>query len=297
VFDAKTHKRLAGKTEEEIYDLVGLKFIPPELREDGGEIEWAKRKNFPPLIGLSDIKGDLHMHSTWSDGTAAIEQIYNYIKEEKPGYEYIVITDHSPSQKISGGLSIEDFKKQSAEIDRINKKAGDRFIKKGVEVNILADGSLDLPDKVLKKFDWVVASIHTGFNRDNTSRLLKACEHPYVCCIGHPSGRKINIRGPYSVNWEKLFDKAAETGTAIEINAQANRLDLKDEHVKQAIEKGVTLVIDSDAHRLTHFDFMKLGVAIARRGWCTKKNILNTKSWKEIERFKKRLRKLSAQKR
>jgi DNA polymerase (family X) len=236
---------------------------------------------------LKDIKGDLHMHSDWSDGTADIQTIANYIKKEKPAYEYIVITDHSPSQKISGGIDLANFRKQFAEIDRINQRAGDRFIKKGVEVNILSDGSLDLSDEMLKKFDWVIASIHTGFSRNNTGRLLRACENPYVRCIGHPSGRKLNIRDAYDVNWTELFDKAAETGTAIEINAQANRLDLTDDHVKEAIDKGVMLVINTDAHKLSHFDFMELGVAVARRGWCTKRHILNTLGWKEIAKQKK----------
>lgn len=154
-------------------------------------------------------------------------------------------------------------------------------------MDILADGSLDLPDDLLEQFDWVVASIHTGFNKDNTDRLLKACEHPSVHCIGHPSGRLIGKREAYTVDWKKLFEKAAATGTAIEINAQPNRLDLRDDLVKEAIEKGVIITISTDAHALNQFDNMSLGVSVARRGWCSKENILNTASWKVIEQFRK----------
>jgi DNA polymerase (family 10) len=287
LFDEKTNKRLAGKTEEEVYHYLNLQFIPPELREQRGEIAIAAKKKLPELLEIKDIKGDMQMHSTWSDGTEEIETIAKYILKEFPDYEYIVMTDHSPSERIAGGLSPAEFRKQFVEIDRVNKKIGKDLVKKGVEVDIMADGSLDLPDDLLEKFDWVVASIHTGFTKDNTDRLLKACEHPMVHCIGHPSGRLIGKRESYPVNWEKLFKKAVATGTAIEINAQPDRLDMKDELVKTAIEEGVTITISTDSHSLKQFDNMSLGVAVARRGWCSKENILNTNSWKKIEQFKK----------
>ncbi len=291
LFDEKNNKRLAGKTEEEVYHFLGLQFIPPELREKRGEIDIAAKKKLPELVQLRDIKGDMQMHSTWSDGTEEIETIAKYILKEFPHYEYIVMTDHSPSERIAGGLSPAEFRKQFVEIDRVNKKIGKDLVKKGAEVDILADGSLDLPDDLLKKFDWVVASIHTGFNKDNTERLLKACEHPMVHCIGHPSGRLIGKREGYSIDWEKLFKKAAATGTAIEINAQPDRLDLRDELVKDAIEEGVTITISTDSHALKQFDNMSLGVDVARRGWCSKENILNTNPWKKVEQFKQNKKK------
>ncbi len=288
LFEEKTGKRLAGKTEEEIYKMFRLPYIPPELREMRGEFEAAKKGKLPRLIELKDIKGDMQMHSTWSDGAEKIETIARYILKEYPQYDYIVMTDHSPSERIAGGLKPAEFRKQFPEIDKVNKKLGKDLVKKGAEVDILADGSLDLPDSLLKEFDWVVASIHSGFNKDNTDRLLKACEHSSVHCIGHPSGRMIGKREAYPVDWKKLFEKAAATGTAIEINAQPDRLDLKDDLVKEAIAAGVTLTISTDSHALSQFDNMKLGIAVARRGWCTADQVLNTKPWKAVEQFKKK---------
>ncbi|OQP63837.1 DNA polymerase III [Niastella vici] len=287
VFDAESDKQLAGATEEEIYRLFGMQFIPPELREERGEIENARKHLLPRLVNLKDIRGDMQMHSVWSDGADEIETIARYVCKEFPHYEYIVLTDHSPSERIAGGLQPADFIKQFKEIDRINKKLGKDFIRKGVEVDILADGSLDLPEDLLQQFDWVVASIHSGFTKDNTQRLLKVCERRDVHCIGHPGGRLIGKREGYTLDWNKLFEKAAATGTAIEINAQPNRLDLRDDLVKEAIEKGVMITISTDSHALSQFDFMQLGVAVARRGWCKIENVLNTCSWKAVEQFKR----------
>ena len=283
----KTQRKIAGETEEGIYKALGLPWFPPELREEHGEIEWAAKHKLPDLIELKDIRGDMQMHSTWSDGADTIETIAKYVMKNFPRYDYIVMTDHSPSERIAGGLTPEEFKKQFIEIDKLNKSLGKDFVKKGVEVDILADGKLDLPDDLLKQFDWVVASIHSGFTKDNTTRLLKACEHPSVHCIGHPSGRLIGKREAYLIDWPKLFAKAVDTGTAIEINAQPERLDLKDDLVHQAIQKGVTITISTDSHSLNQYDFMQLGVAVARRGWCEKENVLNTKGWKEVEKFVK----------
>ena len=239
----------------------------------------------PELVELKDIKGDLQMHSTWSDGAETIETIARHVLKNFPQYEYIVITDHSPTERIAHGLKPEHFKKQFAEIGIVNKSLGKDFVKKGVEVDILADGSLDLPDTLLNEFDWVTASIHSGFQKDNTERLLKACDHPSVHCIGHPSGRLIGKREAYIVDWQKLFKKAAATGTCIEINAQPERLDLKDDLVHEAIKQGVMITISTDAHNLNQYDFMQLGVDVARRGWCEKRNILNTMSWKELKKL------------
>lgn len=286
LFDEKTDALLAGRTEEEVYHRLGLQFIPPELREDRGEMKMAMKKKLPELIEIKDIKGDMQMHSTWSDGAEEIEAIALYIMKEFPQYEYIVMTDHSPSERIAGGLKPAEFRKQFVEIDRVNNKIGKELVKKGVEIDILADGSLDLPDDLLEEFDWVVASIHSGFNKDNTERLLKACEHPSVHYIGHPSGRLIGRREPYPVDWKKLFEKAAATGTAIEINAQPERLDLKDDLVKDAIDKGIIITISTDSHALVQFHNMQLGIDVARRGWCGKGAVLNTNSWKIVKQFK-----------
>jgi DNA polymerase (family 10) len=285
VFDAKTDRRLAGKTEEEIYKWFHMDWIPPELREDRGEIDAARSRKLPKLVEAADIVGDLQMHSTWSDGAASIEAIARHIQKHFPQYKYIVITDHSPSERVAGGLKPAEFRKQFVEIDKINQKLGGSFIKKGVEVDILADGSLDLPDDLLSEFDWVTASIHSGFSRDNTGRLIKACEHPSVHCIGHPSGRLIGKREAYPVDWSKLFDALVRTGTAIEINAQPERLDLKDDLVKQAIDAGARITISTDAHTLDQFGLMEFGVAVARRGWCTADDILNAHKWDALESF------------
>ncbi len=287
VFDIATGKKLAGTTEAEIYKLFGMEFIPPELREQKGEIELAMKSELPKLIEVKDIKGDMQMHSTWSDGMENIEAIAQFVRVEMPQYQYIVITDHSPSQRIAGGLQPEDFRKQFKEIDKINKKLGSGFIKKGVEVDILTDGSLDLADDLLAEFDWVVASVHSGFNHDNTERLIKAGNHPLVHCIGHPGGRLLGKRESYPVDWQRLFNILARTGTAIEINAQPERLDLKDDLVKEAVKNGVVITISTDAHMLSQFEYMGLGVSVARRGWCTRHNVLNAASWQEVEAFKK----------
>jgi len=283
VFDAKTEKRLAGATEEEVYEIVGMQWIPPEMREDRGEIELALKKNIPRLVELEDIKGDLHCHSTWTDGFNKIEEIAKFLLENYK-YEYFAITDHSKAVKVAHGLTEEDVLKQIEEIDKINKKLGFEFIKKGIEVDIMLDGSLDLPDEILAKLDWVVASIHTHFNRDNTDRIIKAMENPYVCVIGHPTGRTIGVREGYPLS-DEIFKVAKETSTALEINAQPLRMDLPDMMIKKAVEYGVKLVISTDSHSLGNFAYMKIGVANARRGWAKKEDILNTYSWNEIKKF------------
>lgn len=299
LFDARSGARLAGKSEKEIYRRFGLDYVPPELREDKGELELAKTHRLPELITTSDIRGDLQMHSTWSDGAEKIETIARYVLAKFPGYEYIMITDHSPSERIAHGLKPAAFRKQFEEIDRINRKLGREFIKKGVEVDILADGRLDLPDELLGRFDWVTASIHSGFSKDNTERLIRACRHPLVHCLGHPGGRLIGKRTGYPVDWDKLFAVATETGTAMEINAQPERLDLTDEQVRRALAAGVGLTISTDAHSLDQFSLMDLGVSVARRAGCEAKDILNTRTWpmllKSINKGKRPSKKKSRQ--
>ncbi|GAB4140430.1 MAG: DNA polymerase/3'-5' exonuclease PolX [Bacteroidia bacterium] len=283
LFSSKSNRRIAAEKEEDIYSGLGFQFIPPELREDKGELELAFKKQLPELVTLSDIRGDLQMHSTYSDGSQSIAEIAAYVRKHF-SYEYIVITDHSQSSAFVNGLDEKRLLKQMKEIDRLNEKAGDTFIKKGIEVDILPDGSLDIDDEILAQLDWVTAAIHSNFKHDNTERILRACENPYVKCIGHPTGRLIGSRAPYALDFETVVKQALHTNTALEINAQPERLDLNDEMAKYAREKGVKLVISTDAHHLSQYDYMKLGVAVARRAWCTKEHILNTKSWKEIIR-------------
>ncbi|MFN4305997.1 DNA polymerase/3'-5' exonuclease PolX [Sulfurihydrogenibium azorense] len=289
VFDAKTGEKIAGDTEESVYKAVGMQWIPPELREDRGEIEAALKNSLPKLVELSDIKGDFHCHSTWTDGFNTILEIGQYIKENFK-YEYLVITDHSKAVRVAHGLTEDDVLKQIEEIDKVNKIIGYPLLKKGIEVDILLDGSLDLPDEILSKLDWVVASIHTHFNRDNTDRIIKAMENPYVNVIGHPTGRIFGTREGYQLS-DEVFKVAKETGTALEINSQPLRMDLPDIMVKKAVDMGVKLVISSDSHSLPNFHYIQLGVYIARRGWAKKEDIINTLSWKEVEKFVKDKRK------
>ena len=291
IFNIKNEKKVAGKTEEEIYRTLGFQMIPPEMREDKGEIELAGKNKIPKLVSLQDIKGDLQMHSVWSDGISTIEEIVKYVKKNF-AYQYIALTDHSKSSRIANGMDEKQLLKQIKTIEQLNEKLGERFVKTGIEVDILPDGTLDIADEVLAQLDWVTAAIHSNFNRDNTERIIRACENPFVYCIGHPTGRLIGSREPYKVDMKKVIEVAKKTGTALEINAQPTRMDLNDELAMQAREKNVQLIISTDSHAPDNFNFMKLGVYIARRAWCTSDDILNTKSWKEIEQFKKQKEKL-----
>lgn len=287
LLDLKSGKNIAAEAEEDIYGRLKMAYRDPELREDEENIITAAKYAHSSLLTFGEIKGDMQVHSNWGDGEESIERIAHYVLHVFPHYQYIVVTDHASNEKITGALHPENFSRQHHEIDRLNNQLGFNFIKKGIEADILEDGSLSLPNEQLARFDWVIASIHSRFSHDNTSRLIKACQNPYVHCIGHPSGRLIGKRIPSPVNWNEVFEQAAATGTAMEINARPNRLDLNDELVKAAIKKGVKLVIDTDAHTLPHFDFMQLGVWVARRAACTKHDILNTGNWETIEQFKK----------
>lgn len=295
VFRLKYNKRIAGKSELEIYKLFGFSYIPPEMRECKGELELAARNEIPELITLDNIKGDMQMHSDWSDGSMNIEELAKFVLKNYR-YDYIVLTDHSKSERIAGGMNENEFLKQIKKIDSINQKLGVEFIKKGVEVDILSDGKLDLDDKLLSQMDWVCASIHSGFKSDNTDRLINACNNPFVNCIGHPMGRLIGKREAYPVDWERVFKIASATGTVLEINAQPERMDLNDELARQARDAGVMLSISTDAHAAPQFGFMALGVFVARRAWCTAKDVLNTRSWKEIETMVKAKRKIKPKK-
>jgi DNA polymerase (family 10) len=291
LFRLKDDQWLGGRTEAEVYKLLGFQWIPPEMREEKGELALAAKGKIPDLVDIHDIRGDLQMHSNWSDGSMDLETLVHFVQHNFR-YDYIVLTDHSKSQRIAGGLNEERLINQIAEIHFLNKKLGGEYLKTGIEVDILADGSLDLPDDLLSQLDWVCASIHSGFSGDNTERLIAACRNPFVNCLGHPGGRLIGKREPYPVDWEKVYREAAKTGTAMEINAQPDRLDLDERHARAAREAGVTLVINTDSHTQKNYYLMNLGVWVARRAWCTREDILNTKSWKEIRKFVERKRQL-----
>jgi len=274
---------VAGETEEAVYAALGLPWIPPELREDRGEIEAAQAGELPDLVELDDIQGDLHLHSTWSDGGASIEQMAEACRAI--GYHYLCVTDHSESLTIAGGLTPEQLAKQREEIDELNRTLEGFRILAGCEVDILGDGSLDLPDDVLAGLDFVIASIHTGMTQSAdrlTSRIVAAMEHPHVHAIGHPTGRIIGQREPYALDFEALVRAAADTGTALEINAYVERLDLNDVHARAARDAGVRLVINTDAHAPDQLAMMRFGVATARRGWATRADVLNTLPLKKL---------------
>ena len=277
----KDDEMIAGKDEAEVYKAVGLPWIPPELREDWGEIEAAAAGKLPLLVELKDIKGDLHVHSRYSDGTATLEEIAERAREL--GYEYIAVCDHSVSAKYAHGLEIDRLKEKIERIRELNKSLDGVKLLAGTEVDILSDGSLDYPDEVLKQLDFVVASVHTWRkDEDVTERILRAMENPYVHVIGHPTGRLISQREGYQVDIDRIIEKAAETGTALEINAYYDRLDLRDVNVRKANEAGVKLSIGTDAHNIGQLWMMVLGVGTARRGWSTPQSIINTMSYDEL---------------
>jgi DNA polymerase (family 10) len=263
--------------EEEVYRALGLPFIEPELREDRGEIEAALAGELPHLISMDDIQGEVHCHSTWSDGLASIEDMA--LAAESRGYEYLAISDHSQSLGVTGGLTPERLREQRAEINAVQEKLGRLRLIQGTEVEIKADGSLDFPNQVLAGLDFVVASVHSGLRQDRdvmTARVVRAMRYPHVHAIGHPSGRLLTQREESAVDLDQVLRVAAETGTIVEINAAPERLDLDDTHVRRAIELGVRLVINTDAHRPDDFDNLSFGVATARRGWAGPEHIANT---------------------
>ena len=268
-------EELCYGTEVEVYERLGYQFIPPELRENTGELEAARRGELPTLVELGDVKGELHCHSTWSDGRHTLEQMARAARER--GYSYLAITDHP-----RGTLAEQDL-----EIDALNERLKPFRILKGIEVNIRVDGSLSLPDEMLMQRDWVIASLHGAFDRNPTERVLAAMDNPHVDMIGHLTARKINIRGPADVDVERVIEKAAETGTFLEINSQPNRLDLRDVHARRAAEAGVKIAVNTDAHELRALQHIEMGVAQARRAWLTKDQVLNTRSWAEIRKLQK----------
>ena len=287
----KGEKKIGGKEEEEVYRALGMDWIEPELREDRGEIEAAQDGRLPKLVQEFEIKGDLHVHSKWSDGTSSIEEIAK--AAQKRGYQYVAICDHSKSLKIAHGLDESRLMKQIEEIDRLNEKLKDFQILKGSEVDILTDGTLDLSKKVLEKLDFAVAAIHSGFKQDKgkmTKRIIRALENPYIHVLAHPSGRLLGARDPYKVEIEELMEAAKKYGKALEINAYFERLDLNDIHCRKAKEMGIRVGIGTDSHHLDQIWMISLGVAVARRGWLETTDILNTLPLKGILKWCRRIR-------
>ena len=269
----ETGEELRFGSEQEVYERLGYELIPPELRENAGELDAARKGELPKLVELSDIKGDLHCHTTWSDGRHTLEQMALAARER--GYAYLAITDHP-----RGTLA-----EQNLEVDALNERLKPFRILKGIEVNIRVDGSLSLPDEVLAERDWVMASLHGAFDRNPTERVLSAMENPHVDCIGHLTARKINIRAPAEVDVERVVAMAVETGTFLEINSQPNRLDLRDAHARAAAEAGVKIVVNTDAHELRALQHIEMGVAQARRAWLTTEQVLNTRSWPQVRKL------------
>ncbi len=281
----KSGRKLAGRTEEDIYKALGLDFIPPELREDRNEVELAAKGKLPRLIGTSDIRGDFHMHSNWSDGVHEIEAMVEAAKKRR--LEYVVLTDHSQSLKGAHGLTRKEILRQINLVKKLNDKMKGITVLTGSEVDILSDGSLDFEDDILAELDFVVASVHSGFKQSKeqlTKRITRAMQNKHVDLIGHPTGRLLGERSAYDVDLEKVFKVAASTATAMEINSHPSRLDLSDIHAKRAVEMGVTLAIDTDSHATGEFENLEYGVATARRAGCERKNILNCLTLDELRK-------------
>lgn len=286
LFKKDTGRRIAGATEEEIYAAVGLPWIPPELREDAGEIEAALAGELPPLVELDDLRGDLHCHTKASDGHQTIEALVE--AAVRRGYEYLAITDHSPSTRVGGGLTADELAAHVKKVRAVQRKHPEITILAGSECDILPDGSLDYPDEVLARLDLVVAAVHSGFKASKeqmTKRICAALAHPAVSILAHPTGRLIGERSPYEVDLDRVFAVARQHGKAIEINAFPQRLDLNDIHARRCRDLGALTAINSDAHMLDHLDSLRLGVAVARRGWLSKADVANTRPVAQLRQW------------
>src|SRR5438067_2326386 len=281
VTETESGEVFTAETEEELYERLGYAFIPPELRENGGELEAARRDELPDLVATGQLRGDLHTHSHWSaDGKNTLVEMVEAARER--GYAYYAITDHSHYLR-EGRLGA-----QAKEIDRLAKRVAPLKLLKGVEVNIKADGTLDMPDELLAERDWVVASIHTAFQREPTERVIAAMENPHVDVIGHLTGRKLSRRAPLEIDSERVVEKARERGTFLEINSQPDRLDLSDVNARLAGEAGVKIVVSSDAHQLKALDYVDFGIAQARRAWLTPHQIANTRTLAQLRKLMKK---------
>jgi DNA polymerase (family 10) len=283
VFDDPSGRRRAGQTEEEVYAAVGLPWIPPELREDGGEIEAALEGRLPALVSVEDIRGDLQMHSTWSDGAHPLAELVEGVRAR--GYRYMALTDHSRSTTVAGGMTEDRLLQMVAEVRALNGRIRGFRVLAGCEVEIRGDGSLDFPDEILRRLDIVLVSVHSRFKmpRDEmTARIVKAVSHPLVHILAHPTGRLIGERAAYEVDMEAVLAAARRAGTAVEINASPSRLDLNDHHARRAKDLGVPVVISTDAHSIGQLDFMRFGVSVARRAWLGPAEVLNTLPAQEL---------------
>ena len=279
----RDEERIAGETEDEIYEQFHLPYIPPELRENRGELAAARENRLPALVMLDDIRGDLQMHTTGSDGDASLEEMARAALER--GYEYVAITDHSPQVAVAQGLDAKALGRQIDEIDRLNEELEGITILKAIEVDILEDGSLDLPDDALARLDLRICSIHShfGLSREKqTERIIRAMDNPNFNILAHPTGRRIGERPPYDVDLERVMGAALERGCFLEINAHPERLDLNDVQAKMARDMGLKLAINTDAHSIAELDFMRFGVGQARRGWLEAHDVLNTRNWARL---------------
>jgi len=285
----KGDRKIAGKTERDVYKQVGLPYIEPELREDRGEIAAAQKNRLPHLITPDDIRGDLHAHTKLTDGHFSLEEMAEAARNR--GYEYIAITEHSKRVTVAGGIDAKTLARQIKQIDALNSRLSGITVLKGIEVDILDDGSLDLPDEILRELDLVVCSVHYKFNlseEKQTARVLRAMDNKYFHVFAHPSGRLINERAPYMINMEKVMEAAKERGCFLEVNAHPDRLDLIDVHCKKAKEMGVKVAISTDAHSINGLDFMRYGIGQARRGWLEAGDVINTRNLKDLKKLLKR---------
>ena len=289
ITDLRTGELKHFPSEQGFYSALGLQFIPPELREGQSEIERAEQGTLPDLVKVSDIRGDLHVHTDWSDGRCSIEEIASAARDL--GYQYLAITEHSVGRGIAHGLDEERLRRQIQEIRQLNERGMGIYIFSGIEVDIRADGSLDLPDEVLSELDIVVAAVHSAMGQDQvrmTRRILRALENPNVDVLAHPSCRLLGEREPVAADWDAIFEAATRTNTLLEINAIPQRLDLRDFHVLRAKELGAKFVIDTDSHSPDHLGLIKFGVSVARRGWCEAEHIFNTRPLEEVKGFLRR---------
>jgi DNA polymerase (family X) len=291
ILDDATGETLRCATEEQVYERLGLEWVPPELREGRGELGAAAKGALPELVELSDLRGDLHSHTTASDGLQDVEEMVAGAREL--GYEYLAITDHSASHGFGNHVEPDALRAQIERVHALNDELDGFDVLIGTETNVLTDGSLDYDDELLAQLDWVIASVHTSFamsEKDMTARMIAAIEHPLVDVIGHPTGRKIETRAPYLLDVGAVIEAAARTGTMLEINAAPDRRDLNDVNARAAADAGVLIVVDSDAHSVRNLELMRFGIATARRAWLTPAQVANTRSWAELQPLRKRSR-------
>jgi DNA polymerase (family X) len=291
ITDTESGKVTLCATEEEVYERLGLPYIEPELREGGGEIKAAEEGTLPKLVTDEDIRGDLHCHTTLSDGHNSLEEMTEAARRR--GYSYLAVTDHSASHGFGNDVQPDVLLERIEQVRELNRRTRGLKLLAGTETNILPDGSLDYEDDVLKQLDWVIASVHTSFRisaERMTERVLRAIEHPLVDCIGHLTGRMILKRAPYEIDVERIAESAARTGTMLEINGNPNRRDLSERHARLAAEIGAMVVVNTDAHRVSTLENMRYGVATARRAWLTADQVANTRGWREFAKLRKRAR-------